>query len=102
MSHLKLVPQRELTQSEKLLQAVRSFPVPPGVLQCKKCGGTTTMTTTGGARIDEDGRYKRGYVVHDRVCYHCHMMGIHSFMIPDTPRIVKERKPRTPKPKAIK
>lgn len=93
MSHLKLVPQRELTQSEKLLQAVGSFPVPPGVLQCKKCGGTTTMTT-GGARIDEDGRYKRGYVVHDRVCYHCHMMGIHSFMIPDTPRIVKERKPR--------
>ena len=52
------------------------------------------MTTTEGARIDEDGRYKRGTVWHDRVCYNCHMQGIHSFMIPDTPRIVKERKPR--------
>lgn len=102
MTKLFIVPPREQTPAEKLQQVVKSLPLPDGVLQCKKCGGTTIMTTTVGAKLDEKGHYKRGTVWHDRVCYQCHMQGVHSFMLPDEPRIVKERKPRTTKPRAIK
>ena len=60
------------------------------------------MTVTNGAWIDDKGRYHRGTLCDDRICYHCHMRGILSFMLPDKPRVVKERKLRTPKPKAVK
>ena len=102
MTILKLVPHREPTPAEALLQKVKSIPAPAGMLQCPKCGGRTVMTTTNGARIDENGKYKRGTICDDRVCYHCHMMGVHTSMIPERPRVLREPKPRRAKPKAVK
>ena len=60
------------------------------------------MTVTNGASIDANGRYKRGTICHDRICYTCHLMGVYSFMLPEKPRAVREPKPRRAKPKAVK
>ena len=102
MPDLQLVTPRPMTRKEVITALVKSFQPPPGVLQCSKCGGRTLMTTTVGARIDEKGRFKRGIVCDDRICYHCHMQGRWSQMVPDKPRIVKEAKPRRTKPKPVK
>ncbi|WP_133858391.1 hypothetical protein [Comamonas sp. JUb58] len=102
MTTLSIVPPREQTPAEKLLSGIKGIKPPPGVLQCAKCGSRTVMTTTTGASIDENGRYKRGIVCDDRICYHCHMRGVWSQMVPDKPRIVKEPKPRRIKPAVVK
>ena len=60
------------------------------------------MTTTTDASIDENGRYKRGQIVEDRICYDCDRQGIWSPMMPQTPRVTKEPKPRRQKPKIVK
>lgn len=102
MTKLTIVPSREQTPAEKLLSGIKGIKPPPGVLQCSKCGSRTVMTTTTGASIDENGRYKRGIVCDDRICYHCDKMDVWSPMMPQTPRVFKERKTRAPKPKAVK
>lgn len=102
VSHLKLVPPSEPTPAEQLLQKVKGIAPPPGVLQCAKCGGRAVMTVTNGASIDANGRYRRGTVCHDRICYNCHIRGVYSFMLPEKPRIVNAPKPRRAKPKPVK
>ncbi|MFG5778029.1 hypothetical protein ACFIQF_13225 [Comamonas sp. J-3] len=91
-----------MTRKEVIAALVKSFKPLPGQLQCVKCGGRTVMVTTTGASIDDKGRYHRGTVCDDRVCYHCHMQGIWSPMIPDKPRALKEPKPKRRKPKPVK
>lgn len=60
------------------------------------------MTTVTGSWIDESGKYRRGTVTDDKICYHCDRIGIWSPMMPSLPKLVKEPKPRRAKPKAVK
>lgn len=60
------------------------------------------MTVVNGSWIDENGRYQRGTVTHDRVCYTCDRQGIWSPLMPPEPKIVKPPKPRRTKPKPVK
>ena len=57
------------------------------------------MTVVNGSWIDESGRYQRGTVTHDRVCYTCDKQGIWSPMMPLVPKIAKEPKAKRTKPK---
>ncbi|TKR55329.1 hypothetical protein D7I39_10925 [Allopusillimonas ginsengisoli] len=77
---LKLVPPREPTPSEKLLERVKKRARPDGMLQCNRCGGRTLMTLTHGV-IVKNGRKQRGTIIEKDVCYDCHKRGIFSPMI---------------------
>ncbi len=59
------------------------------------------MTIVSGSWIDHDGKYRRGTVCEDKVCYDCHRKGAWSPMMPDRPKLVKEPKPRRTRPKAV-
>lgn len=48
------------------------------------------MTLVTGSWIDKNGRYRRGTMDADRVCYFCDKKGILTHMIPEMPRLVKE------------
>lgn len=99
---LKLVPPAEPDPKQAVIERIKKPMRQTGTIQCGKCGSRTIMTTVTGSWIDENGRYRRGTVTDDAVCYHCHMRGILNFMIPDPPKLVKEPKPRRTKPKAVK
>jgi len=73
-----------------------------GLIQCPRCGSRSIMTVVNGSWFDEKGKYRRGTVTDDKVCYDCDRQGITSFMIPDPPKLAKPAKPRRTKPKAVK
>ena len=100
--HLTLVPPTEPDPKQSIVERIKRPMRQPGSIQCSKCGGRTIMTTVTGSWIDEIGKYRRGTVTDDRICYHCHMQGIWSPMISEPPRLAKEPKPRRAKPKIIK
>lgn len=60
------------------------------------------MTLVTGSWIDKDGRYRRGTVDEDRICYFCDKKGILTHMMPPEFKVAKEPKPRRTKPKAVK
>lgn len=60
------------------------------------------MTVVNGSWIDDKGRYHRGTVTEDRICYLCDKNGIWSPMMPPEFKVAKEPKPRRAKPKAVK
>lgn len=80
---LKLVPKSTPTPKEALVLRVKAMHRDPGQIQCKRCGGRTMMTTYTGAWIDPLGKYRRGTLIDDRVCYDCHKQGIFSPMMPE-------------------
>lgn len=100
--HLSLVPPAEPDAKTALIERVKARYRPPGMLQCPKCGGRAVMTVVNGSWIDEKGRYQRGTMTHDRVCYTCDKQGIWSPMMPPEFKVAKEPKPRRTKPKAVK
>lgn len=71
------------------------------MIQCARCGSRTILNTVTGAFV-KNGRKQGGTKTNVDICYHCHMRGIWSPMIPELPRLVKEPKPRRTKPKAVK
>lgn len=78
---LTLVPPREPTPKETVIERIKKMPRPDGMLQCNKCGGRAVLTVTAGDSIVK-GRYKRGTVIEDRVCAECWKRGIFSPMMP--------------------
>ena len=74
----------------------------PGVIQCSRCGGRSVMTVVHSSWIDQQGKYHRGTMCEDRICYDCDRKGFWTPMILEGPREVKPRKPRKTKPKAVK
>lgn len=102
VSHIRIVPPAEPDPKQAVLERIKAMVRPPGIVQCARCGCRTVLTTTNGARIDENGKYHRGTLIDDRVCYDCHRKGIWSPMLPDPPRLVKEPKPRRTKPRSVK
>lgn len=99
---IALVPLSEPNTKTALIKRVKAAPRPVGALQCPKCGGRTVMTLVTGSWIDEGGRYRRGTVDEDRICYFCDKKGILTHMMPSVLRVAKEPKPRRTKPKAVK
>lgn len=101
MRRLTLVPKTPPSESTEIIERVKARYRPPGMLQCPKCGGRAVMTVVNGSWIDEKGRYQRGTMTHDRVCYTCDKQGIWSPMMPPEFKVAKEPKPRRIKPKAV-
>lgn len=99
---LTIVAPATPDQKQALIERIKQLPRRPGMIQCAKCGSRSIMTVVNGSWIDDAGRYRRGTVCEDRVCYDCHKRGIWSPMIPAKPKIAKEPKPRRTKPKAVK
>lgn len=99
---LRLVPPTPPDAKTALIERVKARHRPPGMLQCAKCGGRAVMTVVNGSWIDENGRYHRGTVTEDRVCYFCDKKGIWSPMMPPEFKVAKEPKPRRTKPKVVK
>lgn len=101
--HLTLVPPAEPDAKTAMIERIKARGRPhPGVLQCPKCGGRAVMTVVNGSWIDESGRYRRGTMIEDRICYICDKKGIWSPMMPPVFKVAKEPKPRRTKPKAVK
>ncbi len=100
--HLTLVPPAEPDAKTALIERVKARYRPPGMLQCPKCGGRTVMTLVTGSWIDKDGRYRRGTVDEDRICYFCDKKGILTHMMPPVLRVAKEPKPRRTEPRPVK
>lgn len=94
---LTLVPPAPPDAKTALVERVKAAPRPAGTLQCPKCGGRTAMTLVTGSWIDKDGRYRRGTVDGDRICYFCDKKGILTHMMPPVYREVKLPKPRRTK-----
>lgn len=86
---LYIVPKTQPDPKQAVIERVKAMKRKPGAIQCNRCGSRTIMSTTNGAWIDETGRYRRGTVIDDKVCYDCHRKGIFSSMIPDPPKMVK-------------
>ena len=87
MSHLRIVPKTAPTPKEEVVQRVKAMPKRvDGIVQCNRCGGRTVMTTVNGSVV-ENGKYKAGTVIEDRVCYDCHLKGIFTPMVPTLKRI---------------
>lgn len=82
---LRIVPKTEPPQRER----IKRMPRPPGIIQCPRCGSRTMMTVVAGSWIDDAGRYHRGAVVEDRVCYECHKRGAWVPMMPAPPKLAK-------------
>ena len=99
---LKLVPPAEPNPKEAVIERIKAMKRHAGLLQCNRCGSRTVMSTWNGSMIDERGRYKAGTVIDDKVCHDCHKCGIWSPMLPETPMLAKEPKPRRTRPKAVK
>lgn len=99
---LSLVPPSPPDAKTALVERIKAIPRPVGSLQCPKCGGRTVMTLVTGSWIDKDGRYRRGTVDEDRICYFCDKKGILTHMMPPVFRAAKEPKTRRAKPKAVK
>lgn len=78
---LTLVPPREPTPKEAVIERLKSRFLPDGMLQCNRCGCRAVLTVTVGASII-DGKYHRGKVTDDRVCAECWKRGIFSPMMP--------------------
>lgn len=76
-----LVPKREPTATERVIERVKAIPRQDGVLQCPRCGCRTVLTTEQGAAIVK-GRYTPGTIIDDRVCAECWKRGIVSSMLP--------------------
>lgn len=102
MPELRIVPPAEPDKKQAVIERVKRMARPPGVVQCNRCGSRSIMTVVNSAWIDQQGKYHRGTMCEDRVCYDCHRKGIFSPMFPSPPRVVKEQKPRKTKPKAVK
>jgi hypothetical protein len=102
MPDLRLVPPAEPEDKQAVFERIKAMKRAPGLIQCNRCGSRSIMTVVNGSWIDKDGKYHRGAVCEDRVCYDCHRKGIWSPMLPDPPKLVKEPKPRRTKPKAVK
>lgn len=92
-----LPPDRKTT----LVERIKEMPRPDGMLQCSRCGGRDTMTIRSGDRI-EGGKVKPGKVIEQGICPHCYKRGVIVDLIPPKPKVVKEPKPRRPKPKLVK
>ena len=101
-SHLEIVPPTPPDRKTAVVERIKAHPRPPGILQCSKCGGRAVMTVVNGSWIDDKGRYQRGTMIEDRICYICDKKGVWSPMMPSVPRVVKEPKPRRTKPKLVK
>jgi hypothetical protein len=99
---LRIVPPAEPDAKQAVIERVKRMPRPPGTIQCPKCGSRSIMTVVNGSWIDGQGKYHRGTVCDDRVCYDCHRKGIWTPMMPSPPKLAKEPKPRRTKPKAVK
>ncbi len=85
------IPEKtELNLKEKIYLDIKSIKKPEGMIQCNRCGGRTIMNTVTGAFL-KNGRKVGGTKTDKNACYHCHMQGIHSPMIP-TIKIVKTKK----------
>lgn len=82
---------------ERIKQPMRQ----PGLIQCPKCGSRSIMTVVNSSWIDSAGKYHRGTVCEDKVCYDCHRKGIFTSMMPSLPRAVKAPAPKRTKPKAV-
>ena len=100
--HLSLVPTAEPDAKTALIERVKARYRPPGMLQCSKCGGRAVMTVVNGSWIDEKGRYQRGTMIEDRICYLCDKKGIWSPMMPPEFKVAKEPNPRRTKPRPVK
>jgi hypothetical protein len=90
MPKLTIVPPSEPTEKEKIYLRLKKMPRPDGMIQCNRCGGRTIMNTVNGAFI-KNGRKQGGTKCHKDICYHCHMQGIFSPMMP-TFKIAKKKK----------
>lgn len=92
---LKLIPPAEPDEKQAAILRIKQLRRPDGLIQCPRCGSRTVMNTVTGA-FYRDGRKQGGTKTDENVCYHCHMKGITTFMIPDLPRLAR------PKPKPVK
>ncbi|RYE42638.1 MAG: hypothetical protein EOP24_31965 [Hyphomicrobiales bacterium] len=98
---LALVPPSTLDAKQTVIERIKQPMRRPGLIQCPKCGSRSIMTVVNSSWIDEKGKYRRGTVCEDRVCYDCDRKGIFTPMIPSPPRAVKALAPKRTKPKAV-
>ncbi|OBY91174.1 hypothetical protein A6723_024265 [Pseudomonas sp. AU11447] len=68
--HLRLVPKREPTEKEKLIQRLKNAPKPDGMLSCPECGGRSAVTVENGVFV-KNGRRTKGTVIHRDICDVC-------------------------------
>nr|MBF0683757.1 hypothetical protein [Pseudomonas sp.] len=79
---LRLVPTPEtVSPDEKVRQRIKKMVPPDGMLQCKRCGGRTTMTAKTGVAI-KNGRKTGGTTVEKDVCLDCYVQGVYCPMMP--------------------
>ena len=83
---LKLIPPSAPGPKQALIERVKKFPRPPGLLQCPRCGSRTIMTSKNGVMI-VDGRKKHGTVIHQDVCADCYRQGDIVPVIPKIERV---------------
>lgn len=90
MPKFTIVPPSKPTDKEEVILRIKKLPKPDGAIQCKRCGGRTIMNTVTGAVI-KNGHKHGGTKTDKDICYHCHMQGIFSPMLP-TFKVINKKK----------
>lgn len=101
-SALTLVRNEPLNAKQAVIERIKQPMRRPGLIQCPKCGSRSIMTVVNSSWIDEKGKYRRGTVCEDRVCYDCDRKGIFTSMMPSLPRAVKAPARKRSKPVSVR
>lgn len=96
--HLSIVPKREPTPKEAVIERIKAMPRPDGALFCPQCGGMASATITSGAVVKK-GRKSGGTVIAKDFCLHCFAAGVRKgFASPAYVQMISGR----PKPETAK
>jgi hypothetical protein len=83
---LKLVPPAEPSPKQAVIERIKKFYRPDGMIQCPRCGSRLSFTTVSGAYV-LNGRKTGGTVIDKDMCAECWKRGIKSWMLPELRRI---------------
>lgn len=68
--HLSIVPKRDPTPKEAVIERIKAMPRPEGMIQCPHCGGRAKLTIEAGAMVVK-GKLKKGTIIHRDICAAC-------------------------------